>query len=143
MNRRGFLQTCIALSAAPALVRAESLMPMVRRTPTGLCYVVISDLHLADFGNAVPDFTMECFARQGPTVFGYARVAGRIVSASGITERKWMTEHRPDGSSLVTYDYSAKRIVLAVPPGAEVGKLWANGKQLPFVVAGNIPLEQL
>ena len=27
MNRRGFLGTCLALAAAPAIVRASSLMP--------------------------------------------------------------------------------------------------------------------
>lgn len=28
MNRRGFLQSCLALAAAPAIVKAESLMPI-------------------------------------------------------------------------------------------------------------------
>ena len=31
MNRRGFLQTCLALAAAPAIVRADSLMRIVPR----------------------------------------------------------------------------------------------------------------
>ena len=31
MNRRGFLQSCIALAAAPAIVRADSLMRIVPR----------------------------------------------------------------------------------------------------------------
>jgi len=31
MNRRGFLASCLALGAAPSIVRAESLMRMVRR----------------------------------------------------------------------------------------------------------------
>lgn len=31
MNRRGFLQSCIALAAAPAIVRADSLMRIVQR----------------------------------------------------------------------------------------------------------------
>lgn len=31
MNRRGFLQSCLALAAAPAIVRADSLMRIVPR----------------------------------------------------------------------------------------------------------------
>lgn len=31
MNRRGFLQSCIALAVAPAIVRADSLMRVVPR----------------------------------------------------------------------------------------------------------------
>lgn len=34
MNRRGFLQSCIALAAAPAIVRADSLMRIVPRDTT-------------------------------------------------------------------------------------------------------------
>ena len=36
MNRRRFLTACIATIAAPAIVRAESLMPVRNRTITGL-----------------------------------------------------------------------------------------------------------
>lgn len=34
MNRRGFLSACLALAAAPAIVRASSLMPGRVLTPT-------------------------------------------------------------------------------------------------------------
>lgn len=34
MNRRGFLASCLALCAAPAIVRASSLMPIVVRRPS-------------------------------------------------------------------------------------------------------------
>lgn len=38
MNRRGFLQTCLALAAAPAIVRADSLMRVVPRNTTVLTF---------------------------------------------------------------------------------------------------------
>ena len=38
MNRRGFLQSCLALSAAPAIVRADSLMRIVPREVVLLPY---------------------------------------------------------------------------------------------------------
>lgn len=34
MNRRGFLAACLSLCAAPAIVRASSLMPIVVRRPS-------------------------------------------------------------------------------------------------------------
>lgn len=34
MNRRGFLQTCLTLAAAPAIVRADSLMRVIPRETT-------------------------------------------------------------------------------------------------------------
>lgn len=37
MDRRGFLQTCLALAAAPAIVRADSLMRIVPRD-TGIYF---------------------------------------------------------------------------------------------------------
>lgn len=38
MNRRGFLQSCLALAAAPAIVRADSLMRVIPRDTGALEY---------------------------------------------------------------------------------------------------------
>lgn len=48
MNRRRFLTACIATIAAPAIVRAESLMPVRNRTITELWFGI-------DWGASVGD----------------------------------------------------------------------------------------
>jgi len=55
ITRRGLLSSVLALSAAPAIVRADSLMPI--RVPSVLLPTTMGE----------GDFTMEAWLKQGPT----------------------------------------------------------------------------
>lgn len=61
MNRRGFLQTCLALAAAPAIVRADSLMRIVARDTK----IIMPELKIVDL--SLPpntgDYTASVYVR--------------------------------------------------------------------------------
>lgn len=89
MNRRGFLAACLALAAAPAIVRASSLMPVVARRPGALAY---SDQVLGHLvrGQPLPPRSLDLVLRSaahdnpitaqgGRTILGYTDVVARIV----------------------------------------------------------------
>lgn len=138
IGRRGFLQACLALSAAPAIVRAESLMPVVFRAPK-FGYITLGDLPLDAFGNAVPAFTVEGYAIGSRQVIGTVRMASQILRFGGIEERVSAQYHgRKDGGSSfdVVYSYTAKDIALAAPPGFVVKSVLANGRLIPFRMEG-------
>lgn len=103
MNRRGFLGSMLALGAAPAIVRAESLM---RVYPASL---------------------------RTPLVFGTMRIDGQLLAAeicesvSSIDVTTLLSTAKSFASS---YLYEAKNVELALPPGADVRRLWADGVEV-------------
>lgn len=130
ITRRAFLASILAAGSAPALVRAASIMPMVRRTPTGLCYVVFDSLDLTPFGNRVPEFSFEIDGG-GVETFGRARVAPDFVLYGGIIERRDVTDevHGDGVIRTVTYSYRTEQLVLDRIDG-EIVRAWADGQEI-------------
>lgn len=56
MNRRGFLQTCLAFAAAPAIVRADSLMRIVPLETNVLTSVSVTSAGSAYLSQAIVNF---------------------------------------------------------------------------------------
>ena len=81
ITRRGFLTSILAVGAAPAIVRAESLMKLVCR-PSGLLVPSVN-LYVSDWGDlsrkVAWDMIYQCYPADTPFII-------RITGTSTITE---------------------------------------------------------
>jgi hypothetical protein len=70
MNRRGFLQSCIALAAAPAIVRADSLMRVIPREATVILPQGFGLAQIKREGSSIPYMTIDEAQMASATVIG-------------------------------------------------------------------------
>lgn len=103
MNRRSFLQSILAFCAAPAIVRADSLMRVVPRETTVLVYQDVW----------APARLLEASVISCPDVI-------EVMSLGPSTLHTLLSSSR----------YCAESIALELPPNADVHKLFADGRPL-------------
>jgi hypothetical protein len=145
-TRREFIKLGIAgvLAAGvpPAYARAASLMPIVvRQTPTGMCYVTVESLSLAQFGNRVPNFEFEVEGVSGGPfvpVSGRARVVPLLSKFGGIKEMSRDLVIRAGGKDgkfdelVMAREFSYSTDLSFVSPGDRLRRAWADGVELPL-----------
>lgn len=73
MNRRGFLSSCMALAAAPAIVRADSLMRIVPRDSGVLVPMIVGRCE----GPVIVEESFERLIRS----IGFCAMTGRFPNA--------------------------------------------------------------
>lgn len=136
INRRQFLQAALAAGASAPFVRFSSLMPMVKRTPTGLSYIVFDNVQLYPFHNRIPSFEFELENwsdyRRGvrdaeQIVFGKVRAPVEIAYANRIQENMRRVQSDDGSEESIYYSYSVPRVAYG-PVDAEVLRVWADGE---------------
>ena len=124
LSRRGFLGRMLALAAAPAIVRAESLMP-----------IYVPKLYVPDYSEWLPQVGDQATVWIGDELRHYIRVgAGCILLATvkdqarrATVEDLTVLPRGPEAANTV-YKINPKKVVLA-----ESGKVIAK-KQYPIAV---------